>query len=89
MKNDVNVVNQNSTFDTDSNVSYYSQQANDHEMINLSRRNENDGIAINETETKHFRCKIFAHAFDQCSQDSEVVTTILNTVLCCSKETDP
>ena len=88
MKNDVNVVNQNSTFDTDNNVSYYSQQANDHEMINLSKRNDDD-IAINEIETKHFRHKVSAHVFDQCLQDSEIVTTILNSVLCRSKETDP
>ena len=88
MKNDEDVVN-NETSDGDSDVSVDSQQMNEHEMTDLSQESEDDDNVINEMKINHFKYKVFVHVFDQCSQDSETVVTILNDVLGRVKETDP
>ncbi|CAF2038615.1 unnamed protein product [Rotaria magnacalcarata] len=84
----ITVVSDNNTFDTDSDVSDSSQEVNDHEMTDLLKKTKMMGVS-KETETKNFRYKVFVHVFDQCSQDSETIGTILNDILCRVKETDP
>ena len=88
LKTDASVVSGNTTSDTNSDVSDNSQQANEHEMTDLSQENEDDDSVINKIETNCFIYKTFVHVFDQCSQDSETILTILNDILCRMKETD-
>ena len=88
-KTNASVVSGSNTLDTNSDVSDTSQQANEHEMTDLSQENEDDGSIINKIETNCFKYKVFVHVFDQCRQDSETIITILNDVLCRVKETDP
>ena len=71
LKTDASVVSGNNTSDINSDVSDNIQQANEHEMTDLSQENEDDGSVINKIETNSFKYKIFVHVFDQCSQDSE------------------
>ena len=88
LKTDASVVSGNNTSDINSDVSDNSQQANEHEMTDLSQENEDDDSVINKIETNSFKYKIFVHVFDQCSQDSETIVAILNDILCLVKETD-
>ena len=88
-KTDASVVSGNNTSDINSDVSNNSQQANEHEVTDLSQENEDDDSVINKIETNCFKYKVFVHVFDQCSQDSETIVTILNDVLCRVKENDP
>ena len=86
LKTDASVVSGNNTSDINSDNS---QQANEHEMTGLSQENEDDDSVIYKIETNCFKYKVFVRVFDQCSQDSETIVTILNDVLCRVKETNP
>ena len=85
LKTDTSVVSGNNTSDINNDVSDNSEQVNEHEMTDLSQENEDDDSVINRIGTNCFKYKVFVHVFDQCSQDSETIVTILNDVLCREK----
>jgi len=89
MKNDASVEDDNNTFDEDSDVLDDSQQISDHEMADMPEENNDDNKVIDKKKKHSFKYKVFVHAFDRCTQDSETVVVILNDVLCKVKETDP
>ena len=58
-------------------------------MTDLSGENNDDNNVIDKKEKYSFNYKVFVHAFDQCTQDSDTIVAVLNDVLCHVKETDP
>ena len=89
MKNDASVDESNNTFDEDSDVLDNGLEISEREMTDLSGENNYDNSVTDKKEKHSFKYKVFVHAFDQCTQDSETIIAILNDVSCRIKETDP
>ncbi|CAF1510927.1 unnamed protein product [Adineta steineri] len=89
MKKDESIENESNIFPEDDDISDDSPHISEHDMTDLCGENDNEKNGTNQKKDPCFKYKVFVHVFDQCTQDSETVVTILNDVLRRVKETDP
>ena len=89
MKNDANGDDYINAFDTNSDISDNTQEDNEYDMSDLTQKSVSNQRATDDNEDKRFSYKVFVHVFDECSQDSETIVTVLNDILRRVKETDP